>query len=119
MNIDFTIPEEDLPIFFAYMALGVLRAIQDETVPPQVGIWSLAPLVYTPGAKLSSVPESILSVYQSSDELSSIRRLLPEESYQKTLSELIELLQGELSRLEDPNFHLWWGTSAQQIDFKE
>lgn len=101
MTVQIHISEEDFPAFLAYLGIGTLYAMRNETVPPQVGIWTLAPpRVCEFLSKLPNVPGKLIRVYRTADELSAIKQLLPNQ-YTATVDKLIKQLESVLTHMED------------------
>ncbi len=69
----YTIPDDDVPAFVTYLALGVLEAIRAGTVSAEVGIWTLGrPIWWEPLEDAGLVPPDILEVLTTSDALQEI-----------------------------------------------
>lgn len=109
------IRETDLPAFLACLGIGVLSAIRTGTLPPEMGIWTLAaPKFWKPLLDISAVPRGILDVLQTCDELSAMRRLMAEDEFDAQVAGLIDQLQIELAKIEDPVWEVRWDLSSDE-----
>lgn len=106
------ISEDDLPAFVAYLALGTLEAIRAGTVAPKVGIWTLGmPITWKPLEEAKLVPQAIIDVLRTSDELSAIQKLVP-HTFDATVSDLIERLHTALKEMPNQTWRVEWGRTV-------
>jgi hypothetical protein len=97
--IQFTLQNSELPVFYAYLALGMLRAIKSRAVSPDVGIWTLAhPNVSRFLQANDALPDELREILESCEKLSVEGAL--SESF---LDELIERLEVLLKTLPEKN----------------
>ncbi len=102
------IADDDLPAFVTYLALGTPEAIRARMAPAEVGIWTLGrPLMWEPLEKASLVPQVVIDVLQTSDELSAIQKLAP-ETFDITMSDLIERLHAVLEGMPNLTWRIEW-----------
>src|SRR5215216_1724364 len=102
------IAEEQLSPFLIYLGIGTLQAILSGTVSPEVGIWTLgAPQTWALFEGNSRVSPEVITIFQTCDELSAIRDLAP-EFFENEIRTLIQRLQVELSKIEDPIWNIKW-----------
>jgi hypothetical protein len=98
------IPDDDVAAFFAYLGIGVLHAIGSSTVPPKTGIWTVGqPKVWGALINHGDVPQEIIDVFKTGDELSALQKLAPDQ-LNPTILELIGRLQVELAKIPDPTW---------------
>jgi hypothetical protein len=108
VDIRIKISDEHLPAFLSYLGLGTLLAIRNGSVSPQTGIWTLArPRVWEFLLKKTKVPKQIIRVYQTADELSAIKELIPDE-FDTKVGKLIDDLEKELAKMKDPDWVIDW-----------
>ena len=101
------IPDEKLDNFLAYLALGVLHAIQRGVVPPTTGISTLGmPKLWMPMMDIAAVPREILDVFQIADELQLLQELAP-ALFDSKLTALIKRSEVELAKTVDPTWGQW------------
>jgi hypothetical protein len=109
----FQIPKDDLPAFLACLGIGTLQAILDGVLLPEVGIWTLgAPRTWKPLNDESYISREIMEVFQTSDELSALKQLAPDQ-FDLQVKNLINQLQKELSKNANPSWHLEWILDAK------
>ena len=107
------IPEESLAAFLACLGIGTLQAIRTGALRPEAGTWTLGPpRVWGPLVSRSAVPREIIEVFQTCDELAAMRQLLP-ETFDAEVGKLIERLERQLARIEDPVWTISWDTPAE------
>lgn len=104
--------EDDLPAFVAYLALGPLEAIRAGAVPASVGIWTLGrPISWKPLEDAQLVPQAIIDVLRTSDELAAIQKLVP-HAFDATVSDLIERLHTALKEMPCQTWRVEWNRTA-------
>lgn len=103
----FAIRDDDqLPAFLACLALGTLYAIQRRAIPSTCAIWSLgSPFFWEPLMEHGDIPQNILEVLQTADELSALQKLAP-EAYDPALQDLIDRLIETLRQLPEQTWQL-------------
>jgi hypothetical protein len=107
------IPDEQIASFFSLISLGVLVAIHGEQATPSAGTWTLGlPKVWEPLTNNPSIPQSLIDVLQTGDELAALKSLAP-ESFDTEIQKLIGMLQEILVSQPDPSWVDWKITYAE------
>jgi hypothetical protein len=108
LDVALIIPEDNLAAFLACLGIGTLEAIRTGALPTTAGIWTLArPRVWEPLAVGALVPDEIVSVYQTCDELHALEQLAPDKLI-TALTELIDRLVSVLAQAEMREWHIEW-----------
>lgn len=90
------------------LALGTLEAIRSGAWPAEAGIWTIARPCFWKSLENIGIPDDVLNVFRSADELDAIAKLIGAEDVDKTLIKWIGILHGRLAAMSQPSWHGRW-----------
>ncbi|MGV3608843.1 MAG: hypothetical protein ACO1RA_20735 [Planctomycetaceae bacterium] len=91
------------------LALGTLSAIRSGSWPAEAGIWTLARPGFIKPLKDAGLPDEILAIFRTSDELQAIQELTTIASCEAQLDSWIAMFQSRLATLPEKSWQLAWG----------
>lgn len=99
---------DDLSSVLACLGIGLLWTIRQGVIPPESGIWTLArPQTWVPLQDVELVPQEIIDVFQACDELSAIKKLVPDH-YEEAIDEFIQRLAAVMAPVGTIGWQLSW-----------
>lgn len=105
---EFSIKSEHIGPFFIYLGIGMLYAINNRAISPEIGIWTMGmPKVHEFLAENSLISDEVRDIFETFDELDAIQQLIPKK-FNDIVSELMERLENELKVIENPRWDLEW-----------
>ena|SRR3954454_20307674 len=107
-------PDEQLHTFIACLSLGTLHAIRTGILDTDAGIWSLAsPSLLGPLRSNPHVPNELIEVLESCDELSAIQQMMPQR-LQGVITETITRIESQLSEAQPNIWRVHWDLQRSQ-----
>lgn len=104
----FKLPTTDLATFLTCLGIGTLHAIREDALSSETAIWSLgAPKFWEPFLNNPTVPQEIVEILQTVDELPALQQLAP-EAFTTEVDKLIDRFLMELKKTQDPTWQIEW-----------
>jgi hypothetical protein len=104
----------DREAFALCLALGTLEAIRSEAWTTEAGIWTLSRPVFREELDSIGMPEEVLDVFRSADELSLLEQLAGREAVEQKLQVWVSVLQARLATLPERCWYARWEDGASR-----
>ena len=103
-NVNLTVARDSLTAVVLCLALGTLEAMKSGVWPLEAGIWTMGrPSFWKPLSQVG-LPEEVIGVLQSADELDAIQEMNGRETAEVTLDQMICILRKYLEALPNKSW---------------
>jgi Skp family chaperone for outer membrane proteins len=105
-EINFSIYEEDIELFVAVLALGILNSIKSKDLLHEIGIWSLARPVFLKNLKNKKmVSQKLINIIEQFDELN-LHNELDAKACSDDIDDMIHELREIISNVDEDSLRI-------------